>query len=184
MPHIHTDSSQHDLTVTAYIVRTDTAEPQALVHMHKKLGVLLPVGGHVELTETPWQALAHELEEEAGYTLGQLEVLQPVSRIKHMSKVVQHPYPISMNTHAIPDDHFHSDIEYGFIAKADPSVKLAEGESLDVRWLTQSELNKLDSSLIFDNTKEVYNFIFDEALSNWDLVSTDTFLLEFPEAYK
>lgn len=64
MSHIHSGNNQHDLTVTAYIVRIDTPEPQALLHLHKKLGVLLPVGGHVELSETPWQAIAHELEEE------------------------------------------------------------------------------------------------------------------------
>lgn len=39
-------------------------------------------------------------------------------------------------------------------------------------------------SLIFDSTKEVYNFIFDEALKEWDSVATDTYLLDFPEEYK
>ena len=184
MPHIHTDKNQHDVTVTAYIVRTDTNEPKALLHMHKKYNVLLPVGGHVELLETPWQAIAHELEEESGYQLSQLQILQPASRIKHLSRVVQHPMPLSMNTHDIPDDHFHTDIEYGFVASSNPLLQLAEGESADIRWLTRAEMNTLDASLIFDNTKEVYNFIFDEALQGWDAIDTDKFLLGFPEEYK
>lgn len=184
MSHIHTDDNQHDLTVTAYIVRTDTPEPMALLHMHKKLGVLLPVGGHVELSETPWQAIAHELAEESGYELSQLRILQPKSRIKSMSKTVHHPSPLSMNTHSIPKSHFHTDIEYAFTAKSEPVLDIAEGESMDIRWLSQEELNSIATAEIFDSTKEVYNFIFDEAINEWEAVETDSFLLDFPDEYK
>lgn len=184
MPHIHTDADQHDLTVTAYILRVDAPEPKALLHMHKKLNVLLPVGGHVELSETPWQAVAHELEEESGYALGQLKVLQPQSRIRKMPKTVLHPMPLSMNTHSIPKSHFHTDIEYAFVAYTGPALKIAEGESLDVRWVSQEELNNLDSTEIYENTKVAYNFMFDEALENWDTVSSDAYLLKFPEEYR
>jgi ADP-ribose pyrophosphatase YjhB (NUDIX family) len=184
MPHIHSEENQHDMTVTAYIVRIDTPEPKALVHMHKKLGRLLPVGGHVELLETPWQAVGHELEEESGYELEQLKVIQPKSRLKHMTRTVQHPYPISMNTHDIPGNHFHTDIEYGFIADSNPELSIGDDESLDLRWLTQAELNALDNSLLFDNTKEVYNFLFDEALPNWERVDTSDFVLDFPDEYR
>lgn len=184
MPHIHTGDNQHDLTVTAYIVRTDTPEPMVLLHMHKKLGVLLPVGGHVELSETPWQAIAHELAEESGYELSQLSILQPQSRIKSMSKTVHHPSPLSMNTHSIPKSHFHTDIEYAFTTDSEPALDIAEGESLDIRWLSQSELNNLASSEIFENTKEIYNFIFDEANKEWEPVETSGFLLDFPDEYR
>ena len=152
--------------------------------MHKKLQVLLPIGGHVETSETPWQAIAHELAEESGYKLDQLTLLQPKSRIKKMTKVVQHPYPLAMNTHSIPENHFHTDIEYGFITDSDPVVAIEEGESLDLRWISSDELNELSSKLIMDNTREVYRFIFDEALPNWDKVPTSKYLLTFPEHYR
>jgi hypothetical protein len=42
MPHIHTEKNQHDLTVTAFIIRVGTPEPMALLHMHKKLNVFCP----------------------------------------------------------------------------------------------------------------------------------------------
>ena len=177
MPHIHTEENQHDLTVTSYIVRVDTPEPKALLHMHRKLNVLLPVGGHVELDETPWQAMAHELTEESGYTLSQLQILQPQSRIKKISNVVQHPYPLSMNTHEIPDGHYHTDIQYGFVTTEDPSVQINEGESSDLRWVTQKELSTLSSELIYEGTREIYTFMFDEALAKWDKVDTNDFLL-------
>lgn len=73
MPHIHTKPGQYDHTVTAYIVRTDGDDPKVLLHMHRKLGMLLPPGGHVELDETPWAAMAHELTEESGYTLDEAD---------------------------------------------------------------------------------------------------------------
>lgn len=184
MPHIHTNKDQHDLTVTAYILRVDGFEPKALLHMHRKLNVLLPIGGHVELDETPWQTMAHELTEESGYKLEELALLQPKSRIKKMTKVVQHPYPLSMNTHSIPGDHFHSDIEYVFVADSDPAGEADEGESLDLRWINRTELDQLSGEEIFDNTREAYQFVFDEALSNWEKVPTNHFLLTFPKEYR
>lgn len=183
MPHIHSETNQHDLTVTAYIVRVDTLEPKVLLHMHRKLNILLPVGGHVELSETPWQAIAHELIEESGYSLDQLDILQPKSRIKKMTKVVQHPYPLSMNTHVIPTNHFHTDIEYAFVADSDPAMNAQKGESLYFQWLNSDELCNLPNDTIFDNTREVYKFILDEALKNWDRVVTKDFLLDFPKEY-
>ena len=178
MPHIHTEYNQHDLTVSAYIVRIDGSEPKILLHMHRKLHILLPVGGHVELSETPWQAIEHEIVEESGYVLGQLEVLQPKSRIKRISNVIRHPYPVSLNTHKVPGDHFHTDLEYAFIARSDPVMNIEEGESNDMRWLNSNELDALSSEMIFDNTKEVYRFILDEALVNWDRVPSEAFLVD------
>lgn len=183
MPHIHTEPNQHDLTVTAYIVKRDSSEPKALLHMHRKLNILLPIGGHVELDETPWQAISHELTEESGYSLSQLKVLQPLSRIKKMTKVVQHPYPLSMNTHDIPGGHYHTDIEYGFITSEEPSQPVADGESPDLQWLTRDELNALGSDFIFDNTREIYKFLFDEALTEWEPVDVSNFLLDYPDDY-
>ncbi len=151
--------------------------------MHRKLNILLPIGGHVELSETPWQAISHEITEESGYVLTQLDILQPKSRIRKMTKVVQHPYPLAMNTHDIPSKHFHTDIEYAFVAKNNPEMNPHEEESLDLRWLTKAELDELPSDLIFDNTKEVYQFVFDEALNTWEQTPTKEFLLDFPKEF-
>lgn len=75
MPHIHTQPNQHDMTVSAYIVRKENDEWKYLVHFHKKIEVLMQIGGHIELDETPWQTVAHELEEESGYTPYELTVV-------------------------------------------------------------------------------------------------------------
>jgi len=183
VPHIHTDVNQHDLTVTAFIVRVDLSEPKVLFHTHRKLQILLPVGGHVELSETPWEAMAHELTEESGYHLGQLKVLQPSSRIRRLTKVVQHPYPLSMNTHDMAGGHFHTDIEYGFVATGNPERNVETGESLDLQWFTRSELDELPTTEIFANVREVYRFLLDEALPHWESVNASDFLTDFPGEY-
>lgn len=149
--------------------------------MHRKLHMLLPVGGHVELDETPWQAISHELAEESGYTLGELNILQPVSRLKALSTVALHPAPLAMNTHDIPTKHFHTDIQYGFIASGEPSGKPDENESADLRWLTSDELDQLPNTEIYETTRETYRFLLDEALPQWDKIATNLFQLEFPK---
>ena len=82
MPHIHTQPNQHDASVTMFIVRLDGNQPRLLMHMHRKLGKLMPPGGHVELSETPWAAVSHELQEETGYRLAELDIMQPKLRMK------------------------------------------------------------------------------------------------------
>ena len=171
MPHIHTEPGQHDHTVTAYIIRPNKDEPLALLHMHKKLKKLLPVGGHIELNETPWEALIHEIEEESGYDISSLDLLQPPDRLQYMSDAILHPYPLVLNTHSITRDHFHSDIAYGLTATSEPSKSVSLGESLDLRWYTQRELSALGSDIIYGNTKEVYDFMFNIALKKWHKTS-------------
>lgn len=129
MPHIHTLPGQVDQSATGFIVRDDFDEPKALFHVHRKLGSLLPPGGHVELDETPWMAMAHELHEESGYSLNELRVVQPKVRLKHLSGITLHPLPVVSNTHDIPDDHFHTDLDYLFIASAPSQGKPEEGEN-------------------------------------------------------
>lgn len=181
MAHIHTNDDEHDFTVTGYVVRVDESEPKVLLHPHKKYSMLLPVGGHIELTETPWQAIAHELTEESGYELSQLKVLQPAIRIKDVANVAHHPQPVLFNTHTVPDSkHFHSDIAYGFVAHTDPAHHVAPGEATDLRWLTRSELMQLPESNIYENTRQIYLFIIDSLLAKWEHVDTSDFPLSTP----
>lgn len=98
MPHIHVEPGQHDLTVSMFIVRTDGPEPIVLLHHHRKLGVWMQTGGHVELDETPWQTVSHELREETGYDLAQLAVLQPPLRLGPLPDNVVHPEPVCLRT--------------------------------------------------------------------------------------
>jgi 8-oxo-dGTP diphosphatase len=177
MAHIHTKAGQHDHTVCAIIVRLDKAEPLALLHMHRKLGKLLPVGGHIELDETPWQAIEHEILEESGYSLSQLTLLQPKQRIKVLRDATLHPYPVVINTHSITDSHRHTDLTYAFVTHEEPMSAVGQNESLDLRWLTLAEINNAPDSDMYGNTRDMYTFVMNECLSSWEQVSTNTFAL-------
>ncbi len=175
MAHIHTEPGQHDHTVTGFIIRTDTTKPKAFLHMHKKLGRLLPIGGHVELDEDLWQAIAHELTEESGYSIDQLRILQPRERIKRLGRVKLHPYPLALNTHHFSDEHLHSDTAYGLVTDEDPAGSVGEGESSDIRWYTLDELLQLPETTLPANVREIYTFMFEVALPKWEAVATDAY---------
>ncbi len=177
MAHIHTKPGQYDHTASAFIIRTDTPEPMLLLHKHRVLGKYLQIGGHVELDETPWQAVAHELEEESGYKLSQLKILQPKDRIRSISDAVLHPYPACNNTHIFSEGHFHTDLEYAFITDEEPTGKIQPGESTLTRLFTRAELARLSNDETYANIREVGEFIFDVCLKLWEPVDTSQFQL-------
>lgn len=176
MPHLHTESGQHDLTVTAFVVRMDESEPTVLLHMHRTHKRLMPVGGHVELSETPWQAVGHELSEESGYTLADLHILQPPDRMEKLRGANLHPYPVVVNTHVAADKHYHTDLSYAFVATHKPQRPVAANESKDLRWLTRQELDRLVEPTIFLNTQDTYRYVLDVCLVNWQLVEPAVYL--------
>jgi 8-oxo-dGTP pyrophosphatase MutT (NUDIX family) len=176
MAHIHTEPNQHDFTASAFIVRDDMDEPRVLLHMHRKLGRLLQPGGHIELHEHPWDSIAHELQEETGYMLADVEVLQPELRITATEGIVLHPQPLFVNTHAFPEqEHFHTDLAYLLLAHDKPKQPPDEDESQDLRWLSRAAIEALSDELIYANTREVCLDIFDRFLDLWKPVAATNF---------
>lgn len=177
MAHIHTQPGQHDHTASAYIVRTDFDEPKIMLHLHRKIGKYLQFGGHVELHETPWQAVVHELREESGYDIDQLRILQPPARIKNLSDAVIHPHPAAHSTHPFGGgtDHFHTDIGYAVITNQPPRHAPEDGESTTIRLLTRAELAATNDNEVPDNVKQIGLFILDHCLSHWEAIPVTEF---------
>lgn len=144
MAHLHTMPGGHDVTASAMIFRLDGDEPRMLVHLHRKLGWWLQPGGHVEHTEDPWQALVHEVREEAGFDVDQLMVCQPLAPIDSFGSDVPHPTPSMLSTHEVTPGHFHSDLKFCLIADGDPRHSVAEGESTHLRWVSVAEYADMD----------------------------------------
>ena len=183
MAHIHTGPGQHDLTVSAFIVRADGpgGVPRVLLHRHKVQGVLMQPGGHVELDEGPWSALLRELAEETGYAPDELRVLQPSPRVRRLRGACVHPQPVSVTTHEVgapapgvvavaAPGHRHIDLTYALVAEAAPSRTPAPGESRDLRWLTRDELAALTSAQIHPDVQDLGLFVLDETLRAWEPV--------------
>lgn len=178
MPHIHTGPGEHDQTISAFIVRTDLGdEPKLMLHRHKKLGKLLQFGGHVELKENPWQAITHELLEESGYEISQLEVLQPTERIKKLHDEVLHPVPVCYNTHAFDAErnHYHTDVVLALVTGQPPKNNIDEGESEEFVHFTRQEFAALSRDEIYENIQAIGLFVLDTCVPKWDRVPSAEF---------
>lgn len=177
MPHIHTNSGEHDHTVSAYIIRLDFNEPKTMLHLHKKVHVYLNFGGHIEINENPWEAIEHEILEESGYNLNQLKILQPKNRIKNLTGNLLHPIPLTYGTHDISEiaesKHLHTDSSFVFVTNEPPANNISAGESQDILILSRDEVTDHDNVGLF--VKEVSEYIFEEVLPNWEQVNTAEF---------
>jgi 8-oxo-dGTP pyrophosphatase MutT (NUDIX family)/GNAT superfamily N-acetyltransferase len=89
-----------------------------VLHRHKRLGLWLQPGGHIEAGETPWDAALREAFEETG-----LQVAFPSDG----------PRLVHVDVHPGPRKHIHLDLRYVLDA---PDVTPAppQGESQEVRW--------------------------------------------------
>jgi len=89
-----------------------------VLHKHKRLGLWLQPGGHIESGETPWDAARREAAEETGLPV---EFAGGVPRLVHV------------DVHPGPRKHTHLDLRYLLEAPAvAPSPPV--GESQEVRW--------------------------------------------------
>ena len=89
-----------------------------VLHLHKRLGIWLQPGGHIDASELPWQAAQREAYEETG-----LNARHPASG----------PELIHVDVHPGPRGHTHLDLRYLLFAPdADPAPP--PGESQQVRW--------------------------------------------------
>lgn len=177
MPHIHTAPGQYDFTASAFIVRIDQNEPKIVLHMHKKLKTLMQPGGHVELNEHPWQAVLHEIQEETGYALEQLKVLQPKTRLRSLSSPALHPYPACVSSHPFGSDsmHSHTDISFAFIASGAPLGGVAEGEQDDIRFVTRKELLSMTGEEVNLTVKDISLFVLKTCVNEWEAVELSEF---------
>lgn len=178
MSHIHTQPGQYDHTASAYLFRTDFNEPRIMLHLHKKLGKYMQFGGHIELDETPWEAVVHELREESGYDIDQISLLQPTVRIHSLSGAVIHPLPAAHSSHPFGkpgSGHFHTDVAYAAVADAPPRHAPHEEESPELRLFSREELVGLPDDQIIANVREVALHIFDNCLDNWEVIPSTEF---------
>jgi 8-oxo-dGTP diphosphatase len=169
--HIHTQLGQHDQTASAFIVRLDVSKPSIMLHRHKKIKKYLQFGGHVELHENPWQTITHELLEESGYDLDQLQLLQPRIRLQSLTDATLHPMPVSYTTHKFMSlDHFHTDTAFALTAMAPPRHNVGDNESTEIKLFTADELRAIPADQIPENVREIALFVLEEILPTWETI--------------
>lgn len=94
-----------------------------LLHRHKRLGIWLQPGGHVETGEAPWDAAVRETTEETG-----IRAVHPAGG----------PQLAHVDVHAAPRGHTHLDVRY-LLHAGDEDPAPPPGESPEVRWFSWPE---------------------------------------------
>jgi 8-oxo-dGTP pyrophosphatase MutT (NUDIX family) len=98
-------------------------ERGTVLHRHKRLGLWLQPGGHIEPGETPWDAAVRETAEETG-----LDAAHPAAG----------PRLLHVDVHDGGRGHTHLDLRYLLHAGPhDPAPP--DGESPQVRWFAWDE---------------------------------------------
>jgi len=115
------DEDADPVHVTASAV---VAGPRGVVlHLHKRLGLWLQPGGHIEPGETPAEGALREAREETG-----LAVRHPDGG----------PRLVHVDVHPGPKGHTHLDVR--FLLETDDTDPAPQGdESPDARWFTWDE---------------------------------------------
>lgn len=123
-------------TVAVFIVHED----KTLLHWHHKHEMWLPVGGHVDLNESPCEAAVRETKEESGLDI---ELYHPlpflVQEQAHIRKLVS---PIYIQNERLNDEHEHIDCIFYARAKSAELTPL-EGEVKQLGWYSRDALENL-----------------------------------------
>ena len=129
-----------DFTVAVFVVLAD----HVVLHRHRKLGLWLPPGGHIEPNELPDEAARREVLEETGLTIELAG--SPGQPRDHPGQPRQLVRPEGIQLEDIGPDHQHIDLIYTArplsISADEPLPALAEG----MRWVSRDQLDMLELS--------------------------------------
>ena len=119
--------------LVSYFVPFDAATRQVLLVEHRKSGLWLPPGGHVEPGEHPWDAMVRECHEELNVQAEPLFAGDTAPLFVTRTPTVE-PNP-------------HVDVSLWYVIKGEASVELNwdRGEFASVRWWPTLELAQADA---------------------------------------
>lgn len=137
---------KRDFTATTLVVHRG----KVLLHQHRKLGLLLPLGGHIEPDELPDDAARREVQEESGFnvTLHEPSPVWPLTDVRQLAR------PVAVLLEDIEPDHQHVDLIY-LGTLADDSEYPAGSGSEELVWLTAEEVEAIEMP---DNVRELCRY--------------------------
>ncbi|MCB9493785.1 MAG: NUDIX domain-containing protein [Epsilonproteobacteria bacterium] len=147
-----------DFTASAYVLSKNA--DRILLMLHKKIGLWLAPGGHLEGWEVPHEAALREVREETGV---QARIVNPYFELGvHNKMETQLPTPLFVWEHRIFDretgkQQVHEHLDLCYLAQAlDESVVVNEAESEGVQWFTLEQVQQLETT---EAVKKVCAFV-------------------------
>jgi 8-oxo-dGTP pyrophosphatase MutT (NUDIX family) len=126
-----------DFTVAVFVVHND----HVLLHPHRKLGIWLPPGGHIEPHELPDEAALREVEEESGLIV---ELVGGYGvEIHDPGAPRQLVRPEGIQLEDISPGHQHIDLIY-YARPVDASPDELPPLIDDMRWLQEEDFATID----------------------------------------
>ena len=131
---------------------------KTLLLKHKKLGVWIYPGGHVDDGEIPTDCVLREIREETGFSA---RLIRPYDNGAVIDDGLSHevPQPFTTmyeNVHYKDGTHIHYDLMF----LAEPVGQMGEidsGESKELGWFGREEVKSLDT---FDSVRQVIDLAF------------------------
>ena len=117
-------------TSTGYVIYKN----QVLLHLHKKINKYLPPGGHLEINETPIEAVLREVKEETGLDVNLIYDKQ----LNNFSYPQTLPVPEKILLEDIndPDTGFHQHIDFIYFCVPKYQTKISDSWI----WFSESSL--------------------------------------------
>jgi 8-oxo-dGTP diphosphatase len=134
---------------TAYIIARIDNQYKVLLHKHKKLGIWIGVGGHIEDNENSIECILREVKEETNLDVElingeKLLETEDVRELIHPATIIEEDIP------PVKDDppHHHIDLIYFAFCKNPQNIKMKE----EYNWFSKKDLAQ------FNLKKEVLIF--------------------------
>ncbi|MFE0388381.1 NUDIX domain-containing protein [Streptomyces bungoensis] len=114
--------------LVGYFVVLDHPRGELLLVAHRKAGLWLPTGGHVDPGEEPWAAVARECREELG--------------IEAVASPITGERPVFLTVTRTRGQGAHTDVSLWYLLSADATTVTSfdQGEFSAIRWLTDEQV--------------------------------------------
>ncbi|MET9914188.1 NUDIX domain-containing protein [Streptomyces sp. NPDC006476] len=122
--------------LVSYFVALDNTRGQLLLVAHRKAGLWLPAGGHVEPVEDPWAAVRRECREELD--------------IGAMASPITGERPLFLTVTPTRGQNPHTDVSLWYLLNADAHTITSydHAEFNAIRWLTDEQVLEESAELL------------------------------------